>query len=63
MLLDLDREVLKEMGIQTMGDVISILKHARFVYEKVIISQKIYRCSQDQFDPNLAKRSPFSWFF
>jgi hypothetical protein len=35
MLLDLNKEYLKEMGITLMGDIISILKHARDVYEEV----------------------------
>ncbi|XP_018901400.2 uncharacterized protein [Bemisia tabaci] len=48
MLLDLDREVLKEMGIQTMGDVISILKHARFVYEKTARDTVLQSSSKDK---------------
>ncbi|KAL5463336.1 hypothetical protein EMCRGX_G032228 [Ephydatia muelleri] len=34
MLLDLNKEILLDMGIKVMGDIISILKHARKVYNQ-----------------------------
>lgn len=37
MLMDLDKDILKEMGITVVGDIIAILKHAKDVYREVII--------------------------
>lgn len=37
MLMDLDKDILKEMGISVIGDMIAILKHAKDVYRDVII--------------------------
>lgn len=37
MLMDLDKDILKEMGITVIGDIIAILKHAKDVYREVII--------------------------
>lgn len=38
MLMDLDKDILKEMGITVIGDIIGILKHAKDVYREVIIN-------------------------
>uniref|UniRef100_A0A8C3JI02 Uncharacterized protein n=1 Tax=Calidris pygmaea TaxID=425635 RepID=A0A8C3JI02_9CHAR len=35
MLLDLTKELMKELGITVVGDVIAILKHAKVVYRQV----------------------------
>ena len=35
MLLDLNKEYLKEMGVNILGDIIAILKHAKSHHEKV----------------------------
>lgn len=40
--MDLDKDILKEMGITVVGDIIAILKHAKDVYREVII---IFNCS------------------
>ncbi|KAF4523343.1 hypothetical protein B566_EDAN005497, partial [Ephemera danica] len=47
MLLDLNKEYLKEMGITLMGDIISILKHAKDVSEEdartnILKGQEVY---------------------
>ncbi|VVC30045.1 Hypothetical protein CINCED_3A000933 [Cinara cedri] len=36
MLMDLEKDILKEMGITVIGDIIAILKHAKDVYREVI---------------------------
>lgn len=35
--MDLDKDILKEMGITVIGDIIAILKHAKDVYREVFI--------------------------
>lgn len=35
--MDLDKDILKEMGITVIGDIIAILKHAKDVYREVIV--------------------------
>lgn len=37
MLMDLDKDILKEMGISVIGDIIAILKHAKDVSREVTI--------------------------
>jgi len=37
MLMDLDKDILKEMEITVIGDIIAILKHAKDVYREVIV--------------------------
>ena len=37
MLMDLTKEYLKDMGISILGDVISILKHAKTVFSQVTV--------------------------
>lgn len=39
--MDLDKDILKEMGITVIGDIIAILKHAKDVYREVFIFLKI----------------------
>lgn len=36
MLLDLNKEIMNELGITIVGDIIAILKHAKVVYRQVI---------------------------
>ena len=36
MLLDLNKEYLKDMGVTVLGDIIAILKHAKSYHEKVL---------------------------
>ena len=36
MLLDLNKEYLKDMGVNVLGDIIAILKHSKRYHEKVI---------------------------
>lgn len=38
MLMDLDKDILKEMGISVIGDIIAILKHAKDVSREVTIN-------------------------
>lgn len=44
MLLDLNKEYLKDMGVNILGDIIAILKHAKNHHEKVFHSS----CMMDQ---------------
>lgn len=36
--MDLDKDILKEMGISVIGDIIAILKHAKDVSREVTIN-------------------------
>lgn len=42
MLMDLNKECLKDMGISAMGDIIAILKHAKYVHEEVQILKLVF---------------------
>jgi len=44
MLMDLDKDILKEMGITVVGDIISILNHAKYVHREVIYYFLIVIC-------------------
>jgi len=46
MLMDLDKDILKEMGITVVGDIIAILKHAKDVYREVIIFDCYLLCEE-----------------
>lgn len=35
MLMDLNKEIMNELGITVVGDIIAILKHAKIVYRQV----------------------------
>jgi len=48
MLMDLDKDILKEMGISVIGDIIAILKHAKDVYREVIFIN-IFMCLKNKF--------------
>lgn len=37
MLLDLNKEYLKDMGVNVLGDIIAILKHSKRYHEKVFV--------------------------
>ena len=49
MLLDLNKEYLKDMGVNVLGDIIAILKHAKLYHEKVMfvyLTLDFYCCCQ-----------------
>lgn len=52
MLLDLNKEILRDMDIQVMGDVIAILKHAKVVHAQMT-REKVF-----QNEPSVASVSP-----
>lgn len=42
MLLDLNKEYLKDMGVNVLGDIIAILKHSKIYHEKVGLYYLVY---------------------
>ena len=50
MLMDLNKEIMNELGITVIGDIIAILKHAKVVYIQV---GPLGRCSLLRFSPML----------
>uniref|UniRef100_A0A8U7NYJ6 Uncharacterized protein n=1 Tax=Corvus moneduloides TaxID=1196302 RepID=A0A8U7NYJ6_CORMO len=57
MLLDLTKELMKELGITVVGDVIAILRHAKVVHRQVCAGRPRSRCSR-RLRPSGARGAP-----
>lgn len=60
MLLDLTKEYLHDMGISVMGDIISILKHAKVVHAQESVKERTRRGAQFTASPASSQSRPSS---